>query len=349
MEAQLATTLITTFNFLGDQQRGEVAQEETARCMEAFYDGLKQSKSIRDLKLFLLTGAPIFDLEYFALNNKSFESLGLSTPRNMQPTESESIARMMGICTLDSLSLSSYVDDDGSLERIIPMCLMIKTLCVNCKTDAEYDALALLLRDQTALLQEIKIFGGSQRSDILGVSQVIDGLSGNKKVKVMDFYIRGESGGTNEFYGEVSNQMRHLVCNTSSIEGIINSNHTLGRSQGNLCPIASLMGCPVAIKSTLAKCLELNQHEDKQFVIRQKITKYYFKEEFNVAPFEKMNISLIPEVMCIIGEDDKDQWSAIYRLLKTIPNLCNPSRRNDEEEIVQDDLTMSSNTKRQKI
>ena len=132
-------------------------------------------------------------------------------------------------------------------------------------------------------------------------------------------------------------QIRCLVCNTSSIEGIINSNHTLENVNRSLC-------------FRLANYLKLNQHEDKQFVIRQKIIKYYFKGEFDVAPFVQMNISLIPEVMCIIGEYSYDQLSAIYRLLKAIPNMCGQSGRNDEEEVANCyELQMHSSMKRQKI
>jgi hypothetical protein len=60
-------------------------------------------------------------------------------------------------------------------------------------------------------------------------------------------------------------------------------------------------------------------------VIRKKILRYYFVGEFDVSSLSSMAVSVLPEVISQIN--GKDKLSAIYRLLKCIPDLCNVSDR----------------------
>ena len=317
---------LSNFMFFGGHG-GEVTHE-TARCIEAFYEGLMQSKSIRDLYLCFLPGAPIFDLEYFARNNKKFKSLTLITFGNIQLAQSETIVRMLERTRLDNLDLSSYDGgNDGLLDRIISICHRVKRLNVACKTDTEYAALALLVRDKSTILNKLELQGTSPYK----ISQVIDGLAGNKKMTDLLLQVDCDR--------ELMDRISRLLCNTSSIESIINSNHTLKKVKIKSYPLPEMV----------IDCLKLNKNKEKQDVIRQKIIMYYFKGEFEVAPFACMNISLLPKVMSIVGEDSKDQQSAIFRLLKTIPSLCNRGSRKDEEDVLGDELLMHSGRKRQKI
>jgi len=79
-------------------------------------------------------------------------------------------------------------------------------------------------------------------------------------------------------------------------------------------------------------CLALNRNDNKQHVIRQKIAKYYFAGDFDASPFDSMPLSTIPNVMKMIGGDNRDtkqslQFNAIFRMLKDIPELSNTSNR----------------------
>ena len=73
------------------------------------------------------------------------------------------------------------------------------------------------------------------------------------------------------------------------------------------------------------QCLLLNKSDNKAKVIHNKIVKFYFVGEFDVHPFAKMPLSVLPEVMSRIEGNDKH--SAVYRLLQCIPELCNVSER----------------------
>jgi hypothetical protein len=111
-----------------------------------------------------------------------------------------------------------------------------------------------------------------------------------------------------------------LLCDVSSIENIYNSNHTL--------EYISIDG---ELSAFTEECLLLNMDENKAEVIRNKILQYYFVAKFDVSPFSNMALSILPEVMNQIEEDD-DKLSAIYRLLQCIPELCNVSARASREQ-----------------
>jgi hypothetical protein len=95
-----------------------------------------------------------------------------------------------------------------------------------------------------------------------------------------------------------------LLCDVSSIESILNSNHT---PECIRFPRHRHFNIPGHELSTLAKqCLLLNsENEDKAKVIRKKIMRHYFVREFDVSPSVKMPLSVLPEVMSQIEGDDK--------------------------------------------
>jgi hypothetical protein len=69
----------------------------------------------------------------------------------------------------------------------------------------------------------------------------------------------------------------------------------------------------------------LNENGNKAKVIRNKILRFYFVEEFDVFPFASMALSVLPDVMSQIEEENKH--SVMYTLLQCIPELCNVSNR----------------------
>ena len=124
--------------------------------------------------------------------------------------------------------------------------------------------------------------------------------------------------------------MIKTLCDASSIEGICASNHTLQEVR----PVQNMCGI-------VWDCLRLNRlykNANKEKVIRTKIAMYYFGRDFDISPFAKMPVSLLPEVLSMIrkGTFERESMiqSAIFRILKCIPELCNVSSRdalhNDE-------------------
>eukprot|EP00956_Cyclotella_meneghiniana_P037870 scaffold145740_cov30-Cyclotella_meneghiniana.AAC.1 len=75
-------------------------------------------------------------------------------------------------------------------------------------------------------------------------------------------------------------------------------------------------------------CLKLSQNTNKNEVIREKIARYYFVGDFDVSPLAKLPVSVVPSVLGMIKSYDVlYRQSAIFRLLKSIPDLCNIGSR----------------------
>jgi len=88
------------------------------------------------------------------------------------------------------------------------------------------------------------------------------------------------------------------------------------------------------IENSLKK---LNIIENKEKVIREKIARYYFVGDFDVSPLARLPVSAVPSVLVMIKGNKPARQSAIFRLLKSIPDLCNVGSRvninvgNDED------------------
>ena len=131
-------------------------------------------------------------------------------------------------------------------------------------------------------------------------------------------------------YGTVNTEntatFGRILCDETSLDSIRNSNHTLFEISTNL-------DC----SQPTSDCLKLNINDDKRQVIRQKIAKYYFAGDFDVSPFASMPLSVVPNVMEMIGGDDSNntkkslQCNAIFRILKIVPELLNTSNQEAEE------------------
>jgi hypothetical protein len=123
------------------------------------------------------------------------------------------------------------------------------------------------------------------------------------------------------------------LCNSTSLENICNSNHTLEKIWSNESVLT-------------AEYLKLNKNEDKNKVIQNKIVEYYLARGLDLAPFASMSLSVLAKVMTLGGEMTNKQ-TAIFQLLRGIPDLCNVSSRTVEFE--QSTLNNTSCNKRHKV
>jgi hypothetical protein len=169
---------------------------------------------------------------------------------------------------------------------------------------------------RTKLNLEIR-FGGK------GLSLIADALVDNKTLEELTI---------------LSPQIQHweidsfgsTLCNASSIETIVHSNHTL---QKLIIQEFADETVTVLLPKFINTCLELNSNANKDEVIRSKIAIFYFLGDFDVSSFVGMPISLVPTVMGLIEGSDTNRQSAIFRLLKNLPELCNVSSRDAGSEV----------------
>eukprot|EP00956_Cyclotella_meneghiniana_P027944 scaffold64050_cov37-Cyclotella_meneghiniana.AAC.9 len=206
------------------------------------------------------------------------------------------------------------VSNRSAFRRIILACSNVKRLEVCGSTVSQCATIAALLGKSTSILSEITLTGKMGDAQI---STIAAGLTGNTTLKKMHF---------SKYQGGMS-PMAEVLCDISSIKGIIESNHTLEE----ILPMRNW-------HPRVRNCLNLNHwNTNENEIARKKIAKYYFVRDFNVSPFYDMSVSVIPEVLSLLPKvfrridlrknELTNCQSAIFRMLKSIPELCNVSSR----------------------
>lgn len=157
--------------------------------------------------------------------------------------------------------------------------------------------------------------------------QVTSGLMNDTKLK--SFILDQEGWEDRRNVAIANDYFQKLLCESSNIESICNSNHTLEHivlGNGTL--------------SFTNELLRLIKNAEKAQVVRNKIYNYYFVGDFDVTIFTNMPVSVVPEVISRIRSltpfidmhlsvvpkvtsqiRSETKLSAIFWLLKCIPEL----------------------------
>jgi hypothetical protein len=245
---------------IGDVNVNTAIKPEAARCLEAFYEGLKENKSIECLiwDIFPSSTVAMFDLRYFLRNNDKIKHLRLTAEEALTPDQSRNIASALeGVSLREFDMYKCMFGDNASFEQIVNACLGVQTLALSCENCYQYAALSALLRDSRAVLSELHLYPDKTPGDIMkgGMSVIAANLIGNTRLKKINVRF-----GIDEDFDSFSK----LLCDASSIDSIRTSNHTLEEIVTVNC-----------LPKLVAECLELNRIEDKDEVIRKKIAHYY--------------------------------------------------------------------------
>lgn len=291
----------------------------TERCINSFVAGVKHNKSIVVAKI-ELTGLSINDLSYFILNNKALKTLVLASRERVTLMQSAILSEAISSAQLEEVNIRHCrFRNDEAFERILGACSSssVKILDVPGKHDWQCTEVAALLRGPAKnVIREL-------RMGFLHFRNALDQKEDMTTNIALNNYLC--------FAGKrASHQildLEKLLCNSSSLESISNSNHTLE------CVTLVREGLsPYLLGKRAEKYLEFNRNPDKTKVIHDKIRWFYFVGQFDVSLFLDLPASILPEVMSKIKGKDKLKLSAVYRLLQSIPYLCNVSQRLSSEQ-----------------
>jgi hypothetical protein len=289
-----------------------------AECIGVVCGELKNNTSVEELHFRFTTNPQfsLFDLGYFLRNNANIKQLRLSNLGRVTLEQSHIISTVLESVQLRTFEIESFngFNNDGSFQQIVSACLGIETLKVQCDRNFQFTAIAALLRNSRASLQQLIVTSsgrGMNGSDkILALEEIAASLVDNSRLRVLRVALHFDS-------QEVLDNFEKLLCDSSSIEHICNSNHVLEETNF------------YRLSARAQECLELNKDENKNKVIRNKIMQYYFTRDFNLAPFVSMPLSVLSEVMSK-GESMSNKQTSIFELLRGIPELCNVSSRRVE-------------------
>eukprot|EP00956_Cyclotella_meneghiniana_P013771 scaffold20185_cov38-Cyclotella_meneghiniana.AAC.1 len=318
---------------------------EARACVAVLLDEIKYNSSIQNLYLFLFPSeyVPMFSLDQILRNSRrghGLDDITLESGLPLSLDQSRVIAAGLGGSLLGHVKLlQCRFEDEGTFQQVIQACTGVKYLEIHCNTVIQYATVASLLQDPRAMLENIDIPGPGSFNDqdeIAAGKEIIAGLlDGNSKLKraCIDLNIMDE-----DLEQELANHFRKLVCDSTSIEGIINSNHTLESLNLGVQPLSS----------RAKECLKFNQIPDENRVIRNKMMQYYFLDNFDPTPFVSMPISVQARILSL-GKETSNQNTAILGLLRSIPELCDVSGRCDEQSSNYKTRNRSLCAKRQKV
>ena len=302
---------------------------EAAQCLEAFFEELKENKTIEYILLDLDVSTAIspLDLRHFFQENSNLKCVELRSDFPVTPVESTHISTALRDVSLNRLCMAGCnFMNNGSLERIISACKTVNELSLSCCENFEFTALAELIRDPTSTLQELHINEEVQISQNLEIeraqSEIISSLNQNSRLKLLrvdDSFVEEEE---EECFAK-------LLCNNASLDSIYNSNHSLQKVE-----ITNIIEEESRVPKHCQQYLELNKNPNKMKVIQHKIMKHYFSGHYEASSLANMPLAVVPQVLGIdlspkSKEDVALQCSAMFNIVKSIPELCAVSSRGE--------------------
>lgn len=138
-------------------------------------------------------------------------------------------------------------------------------------------------------------------------SEILKSLTQNTKLRDLR--------ATSLFQGDGAREsFKILLCNIASIQSVRQSNHTLQKIMIDYKDV------------TCQQYVELNKNPNKKKVIQEKMMQFYFAGDFDASAIADTPLAILAH---ILGLDVQKKQSAVYNILKSVPELCNVLNRKD--------------------
>ena len=269
---------------------------EAAHCLRSCFEGAKENKMFESFHLNtdVCTAIPALDLRYFFNNNHMLSSVIIITGRNpVSRAQSTHLSAALRNVSFNYLRIiCNGFTNNETLEQVLFACQKMKKMELNrLSRNNQFSYIAEWLRDPMTLLPELVLEGDSGPDSNLDVeraeNEILSSLAQNvnlRSFKVLSFYRNHVL----PFQSDVSiERTKLLLCNTATIESIIQSNHSL-----------QIIETP-GEKDEYQQYLEINENPNKKKVIQTKIMQFYFSGEFDASSVANMPLSVLAHVMGI--------------------------------------------------
>lgn len=333
------TSAIKRVNFKVEQEIDSDHEilPEAARCLEAFFMELKEHESIVYISfdMRIVTAIPQMDLRYFFLNSDSALEVRLSSRNPVSLAQSTHVSASFKDVPLEKLQIGSMnFIRNGSFEQILVAAKMVNHFVLKCSEDYQFTALAEILQDPTTTMQELCISAREHSPDLdvdMAENKILTSLAQNSELKKLTVHgIFGRD--------EAIDSFASLLCNTTSLQGICNSNHTLQTFSLPCCSVKIFFSyCP--------EYLEMNKNLDKRRAVQLKVMHCYSSKLVDASPLESVPLTVLPQVLSI---DAPNKHYALFNILRSLPCLTDVSSR-DKAKSDGDTSTGRANIKRQRL
>jgi len=265
-----------------------------------FFEGIKNNSSIRKFKLSGYsddTRSPIGDvgcelLKSFQENNSNLATLRIWACNIRNASERVIINTTLGSCT--NLKTFNFNYNNMTGEELLPMVeamrgnrsLEVLNLWSNRFGTVGCTPLATLLADSNCNVHTLSL--GDNQIGNEGANTLVNSLVSNNKLKKLEL-------GLSEFeQSQVEDAFTGVLCNTSNINSIHSSNHTLEKLSLNLDE-EETMGIQ------LASLLKMNKGNNKKYVAIKKILQHHpnidVDQLFEWGSGDERNLMALPYVI----------------------------------------------------
>ena len=299
-----------------ESERGWIAPK-AVRCLQAFFGEIQHNTSIQSFwfDTDIIESIPPSDIRYFLQNNKKLNLVEMRGHDCVSPAQATHISTSLMDVNVKKFLIDCGWINDGSYRKVILACRNVKTFQLYCSENDEFSAVAELIRDPMTTMEELDIHT-NWRPPNLNVKKaendILASLSQNVSLKTLK--VHGLFGG-NQLFEHIAN----LICDTTSLESVHKSNHSLQIVEISLRRGFHSTFYQRDLQELHEQYLELNKNPDKWKVIQTKITQHYLSGYFDASPFVSMPLSALPQ---IFGIDIRNKPSAIFTILKNVPELC---------------------------
>ena len=291
------------------------------RCIVSFFSQLQYNTHIKifELSLSVICSVPLTSLHGMFSSNYNLVQLSLSLDNdNYQSTLTEANHLFLSLensIYIQSLTLRGNALNNEVLETILISTEFVSRVKIECYSNDHIRILCNRFRFVNTLWQHVcfVIKDATINTDILE-QDIISNLHNNKHVQTVE--ILGNTRQAIFDKNETADNIETLLCNTSSIRDIIESNHSISCINVQRSSMTTLgLRC--------AKYFSLNRNWKKSNVIKMKIMKFYLSREENKASLNDLALGALVNVIALTVPV---KASAVYNILRSFPNLFNNNR-----------------------
>ena len=312
-------------------------------CLTAFFNLVKFNRSISTfcINMLIITAIPFSDLNFFFKNNPAFHGLHLGSSGVITREHSAHLERSLNdIDTHYKLNIGvvngspEHVLRAGGmaseLVHVLHAVRMASEVFIKCVDNTQIEAITLTLGDPLTRWRMLFIYL-SQESDTrmdldTAGTAIIRALRTNHHLQ--ELYAIHDNDDTRRPVFTSNNSMEgfsNLLCNNSSLQSVIDSNHSL-RKIG----VEHQIGVDDMFEG-VKEYLNLNQNPNKNQVIHYKIMHHFLNSINNVASLNVLNdsknvncLNNIPlhKVALLLGSSAPNKCTAVFNIIRKIPELC---------------------------
>ena len=216
-------------------------------------------------------------------------------------------------CMLQELDLNGNNLDDEDVTYLASSlsnnCVLSSlTLCCNGGVTA-WRAFSVVLQNPNSALEKIDLGYSSIGNDIL--VSFANSLVHNNKLKelFLDFSVEGVP--ITEW-----DALTNVLCNKSSINATFSSNHTLQ------CVVDPDITGEARLPPDLVTLLQLNRESAPTEAARRKVLKVHFSTNFNMQPFNNMDLKVLPHAIAWMARDEYG-GSLLYQFVRNATLFVN--------------------------